>query len=81
MKLEDVIKYFDEHNDVCINFNKTRPIVATMDFNNKYIEQFPKPKNEQGKLLVFSMTEWKYRLVDVQTIKSLFPLSQVLQNV
>jgi hypothetical protein len=79
--MDKLIEYFNEHNDVCINFNKTRPIVATIDFNNKYIEKFNKPKKERGKLLVFSWTEWKYRLVDVQTIKSLFPLSQVLQNV
>jgi len=74
-------EYFRKHEDVCINFLKTRPIMATMNFKNKYIQKFIKPENEKNKLLVFSWTEFKFRHIDIRTIKSLYPLSQVLQNI
>jgi len=79
--MDKIREYFRKHEDVCINFLKTRPIMATLNFKNKHIEKVRKPEQEKNKLLVFSWTEWKYRNIDIRTIKSLYPLSQVLQNI
>lgn len=54
--------------------------MATMNFSTPYIKAFARPQREKDKVLVFSWTENKYRQVEPKTIKSLFPLSQVLQN-
>lgn len=81
MRIKD---FFKEHEDVVIVFHKFRPILATMNFETKYIKELKESKkieqNVPGTLRVFSWTENKYRNVDPKTIKSLIPLASILKN-
>ena len=58
-------------------------IVATTDFDNKYIKRkkygrFPIHKNF---ILMFSWTDDKFRNIEIDKIKSIKPLSSILNNV
>ena len=58
-------------------------IVATIDFDNRYIKRkkygrYPISKNA---ILMFSWTDDKFRNIDIEVIKSIKPLSETLNNV
>lgn len=57
-------------------------IVATIDFDNKYIKgkkygRYPINKNA---ILMFSWTDDKFRNVEIEKIKNIKPLSSILNN-
>lgn len=79
-------KLFKTHGDVIITYtspvsNKQKYLVATKDFNNKYISGKPKPSRlYDGRELVFAWDADAYRQVDPSSVVSVQPLSRALNN-
>lgn len=73
---------FKKHEDLILNFHKSRPILATTNFSNKHIETRPNvlPEATAGHIKVFSWTENKFRLVFNKSVRSTIPLSAILKN-
>lgn len=71
------------NGDSALTLKGEPAIVATIDFDNKYIKRkkygrYPINKNA---ILLFSWTDDKFRNVDIDTIKNIQPLSDILKNV
>lgn len=58
-------------------------IVATIDFNNKYIKREKRGKYQiqKNSILLFSWTDYEFRNVEVDKIKSIKSLNSILGNV
>lgn len=76
------LKLFEYQGDSIIALKGEEDICATTDFSNKFIrrERFKRYKLEKDKILVFSWTDWKFKMIDVKSIKNIKPLSDILNN-
>jgi len=84
-----VIGTLKQHGDVILTYTdpKTKAIThscCTLEFKNKHIKKQtqgkkPWPKNKTD-IVVFSWTENRYWILNPKYVKTLQPLSQVLQN-
>lgn len=64
------------------NSGKSRYVVATMDFNNKYIESKKRPDlegTEQG-VLVFCWDSDSFKVINPGKVVSMIPLADTLKN-
>lgn len=72
-----------QSGDAIVSLNKaTEHIAATIDFKNRYIKgrgKRPWP-GKSGKIVVFSWTDNRYRLIDPAEINKITPLSSILRN-
>ena len=78
-----ILKMMNYNGDSTIILKGEPDIVATIDFDNKYIKRkkygrYPISKNH---ILMFSWTDYKFRNVEIEKIKSIKPLSAILNNV
>lgn len=78
-----ILKMMNYNGDSALTLKGEPAIVATIDFDNKYIKRkkygrYPINKNA---ILLFSWTDDKFRNVDIDTIKNIQPLSDILKNV
>ena len=79
--MNKLLSKFNSGEDLILNFYKSRPVLATLNFDNKHIQSRPNFLQEKkGFLKVFSWTENRFRLVLPKDIKSTFPLAAVLKN-
>ena len=70
------------NGDSVLTLKEEQDIVATTDFDNKYIKRkkygrFPIIKNS---ILMFSWTDYKFRNIEIDKIKNIKPLSSLLNN-
>lgn len=77
------LKMLENNGDSVITIQGEPDIVATKDFDNKYIKRERRGKFsiEKNAVLVFSWTDYKFRNINVSDIKSIKPLSDILRNV
>jgi len=86
MKKETLKELMNEYGDATItyrsaNSNKLKYNVCTMDFDNKYIQaRGLKTTETEDTVLMWCWDCDAFRLVKVDTIKSVIPLSKVLKN-
>lgn len=71
-----------ENGDSILTLQNAPAIVATTDFSTKYISKkksgrMPVKKNM---IVVFSWTDDSFRSIEVNKIKSIQPLSSILEN-
>lgn len=71
------------NGDSVLTLKGEADIVATTDFSTKYIKRkrYGKYTIEKGAILVFSWTDDKFRNINVEDIKNIKPLSDLLGNV
>lgn len=85
MKKEHLEAQFELESDLIINYRsqqskKLKYIVATTDFSTKFIKNKKRPKEAEGKLLVYCWDSDTFKQLDTSTITSIEPLSSVLKN-
>lgn len=79
-----VIYILRKCGDGIIDFKGDKePILATIDFNNKYIKRkrnFKRYTLEQGSVLLFDWTNNEFLMVEANMITHITPLSKILKN-
>ena len=78
-----ILKMMNYNGDSTLVLKDEPAIVATIDFDTRYIKRkkygrYPINKNA---ILMFSWTDDKFRNVEIEKIKSIKPLSAILNNV
>lgn len=76
------LKLLEYQGDSIVGLKGEEDICATTDFSNKYIrrQRFKRYKLEKDKILVFSWTDWKFKMLEVKNIRNIKPLSEILGN-
>ena len=77
-----ILKMMQNNGDSILTLKGEEDIVATTDFDNKYIRRkkygrFPIIKNA---ILMFSWTDYKFRNISIDIIRNIKPLSSILNN-
>jgi hypothetical protein len=77
-----ILKMMKFNGDSILALKEEQDIVATTDFDNKYIKRkkygrYPIAKNS---ILMFSWTDYKFRNIEIDKIKNIKPLSSMLNN-
>lgn len=86
MKKETLKQLMEEYGDATITFrstnsNKLKYNVCTIDFDNKYIQSKGlKVQETEDTVLMWCWDCDAFRLIRVDTIRSVIPLSAVLKN-
>lgn len=83
MNKRKALKMLTEYGDAILEFNNYAPSVCcTIDFSNKYIRSIRRTKrfDLKGNILVFNWTSNEFDAIDVNTIKTITPLSKLLDN-
>lgn len=77
-----VLKLMEANGDSTLTLRGEPDIVATIDFQERYIKRkrYGKYPIEKQSVLVFSWTDDKFRNINVENIKSIKPLSATLEN-
>jgi hypothetical protein len=72
----------ENNGDSILSLYDEPAILATTDFSTKYIKdkRFGRYPIKKEYLLVFSWTDDKFRNIEIKKIKSIKPLSDVLNN-
>ena len=78
-----ILKMMKYNGDSTLTLKGEPDIVATIDFDNKFIKRkkygrYPIIKTA---ILMFSWTDDKFRNIEIECIKSIKPLSATLNNV
>ena len=86
MTKEEIKKLIESYGDAVItyrseNSNKQKYNVCTLDFNNDYIQSKPNRAQEgSDSLLMFCWDADAFRLMKVDRVRSVVPLSAILKN-
>lgn len=77
-----ILKMMKFNGDSILTLTGDPDIVATTDFDNKYIKKmkYGRYPIEKNSILMFSWTDYKFRNIEVNKIKNIKPLSSVLNN-
>ena len=77
-----IIKQLRFNSDSILTIRGEDAILATTDFSETYIKKkkYGRFTIQKNCILVFSWTDDKFRNIEVNTVLSITPLSQVLQN-
>jgi hypothetical protein len=77
------IKILKNNGDSILTLTNEPDICATIDFSTKYIKdkRYGRYAIEKNAILVFSWTDDKFRNIEVKNVKSIKPLSEILNNV
>lgn len=72
-----------EFGDFILDLPNRRSIAATIDFSTKYIKSIRRYERFQfkGNILVFNWTDNKFEALPTESIRSITPLSSILNNV
>lgn len=76
------IKILKNNGDSILTLDAEPDVCATIDFSTKYIrdKRYGRYALEKNAILVFSWTDDKFRNIEVKKIKSIKPLSDILNN-
>lgn len=82
MNKYQAIKMMSKNGDSIVIIRGEEDICATTDFSTKYIrdKRIAKIKMEKSSILVWSWTEDTFRNIQVDSIKGIKPLSEILNN-
>ena len=83
MEKNRVLALIGQAGDAIVSIRKEPEAVAvTIDFKNKYIRSKGKRPwpGKSGKVVVFSWTDNRYRLLEPADIQKITPLSTILRN-
>jgi hypothetical protein len=77
------LKILQNNGDSVIDIVGESSIVGTTDFSTKYIKdkRYGKYNIEKNSILIFSWTDDKFRSININNIKTIKPLSEILGNV
>lgn len=76
--IRNVEQYFRKFGDVVVMLKGNPPIVATMDFDNDYIQRQGKPPRETAGHTMFSWTDNRFRQIKDREIKKLQPMHDLI---
>ena len=76
------IELLKRNGDSIIELTNGEAILATTNFDNKYIRRIRRTKkfSLKGCILLFDWTNNKHDAINVRDIKKITPLSSILQN-
>lgn len=82
MNKRKAISLLQEFGDAIIYLTNRQPIAVTTDFSTPYIKNIRRYQRFQfkGNILVFNWTDNKFEAIPVKTLKSITPLSSILNN-
>ena len=78
-----ILTHMKNNGDSILTLKSEDDIVATTDFSTKYIrdKKYGRFIIKKNQILVFSWTDDKFRNLEMDTIRSIKPLSTLLRNI
>lgn len=78
-----ILKIMEANGDSLVILRGEEAIVATTDFDNKFIKRVKKGRYniQKNAILMFSWSDYEFRNIEIDKIKSIKPLSSILGNV